>query len=77
MRASGWARPRRRRESSIGHNKLIREWWRGEMWITSSPVVDLVYRMRDYFRENFDYVSLRPTTSTSCSTRTTRSINGI
>jgi hypothetical protein len=30
------------------------------MWITSSPVVDLVYRMRDYFREDFWRDTYRP-----------------
>ena len=30
------------------------------MWLDTSPVVDVVYRMRDVFRENFDYPSLRP-----------------
>jgi hypothetical protein len=34
--------------------------WTGQMWITTSPAADLLYRMRDYFREDFDYASWRP-----------------
>jgi hypothetical protein len=44
----------------IARNKLHPEWWTGMMLLNSSPVVDIVYRMRDVFRENFDYISLRP-----------------
>jgi hypothetical protein len=44
----------------VSHNKTHPEWWRGEMWITSSPIVDLVYRMRDYFREDFWRDTYRP-----------------
>jgi hypothetical protein len=34
--------------------------WTGQMWITTSPAADLLYRMRDYFREDFDYTTWRP-----------------
>jgi hypothetical protein len=44
----------------ITHNKKHPEWWSGMMLLNTSPMVDIVYRMRDIFRENFDYVSLRP-----------------
>ena len=44
----------------IAHNKLHPQWWSGVMWLDTSAVVDIVYRMRDVFRENFDYTSLRP-----------------
>lgn len=44
----------------VSRNRLHPEWWRGEMWITSSSIVDLVYRMRDYFREDFARDSYRP-----------------
>jgi Protein of unknown function (DUF3108) len=44
----------------IAHNKLNPRWWSGVMWLNTSAVVDIVYRMRDVFRENFDYTSLRP-----------------
>ena len=44
----------------ITHNKKHPEWWSGMMLLNTSPVVDIVYRMRDVFRENFDYISLRP-----------------
>ncbi|HUN60035.1 MAG TPA: DUF3108 domain-containing protein [Candidatus Binataceae bacterium] len=44
----------------VSHNRSHPEWWRGEMWITSSPIVDLVYRMRDYFREDFSRDSYQP-----------------
>lgn len=32
----------------------------GQMWIKSSKAVDLVYRMRDYVREDFDRATLMP-----------------
>jgi Protein of unknown function (DUF3108) len=44
----------------IAHNKRHPQWWSGMMWLDTSAVVDLVYRMRDVFRENFDFKSLRP-----------------
>ena len=44
----------------VNRNRRHPEWWRGEMWITSSSIVDLVYRMRDYFREDFARDSFRP-----------------
>ena len=44
----------------IARSKLHPEWWTGVMWLNTSAVVDIVYRMRDVFRENFDYTSLRP-----------------
>jgi hypothetical protein len=44
----------------IAHNRTHPGWWTGQMWINTSRVVDPLYRMRDYFRENFDYKSWRP-----------------
>jgi hypothetical protein len=44
----------------IARAKLHPEWWTGTMWLNTSAVVDIVYRMRDVFHENFDYISLRP-----------------
>ncbi|HEX3409149.1 MAG TPA: DUF3108 domain-containing protein, partial [Candidatus Binataceae bacterium] len=44
----------------IAHNKAQPQWWTGAMWLNTSAVVDIVYRMRDVFRENFDYSTLRP-----------------
>jgi hypothetical protein len=44
----------------IAHSKANPHWWTGVMWLNTSAVVDIVYRMRDVFRENFDYASLRP-----------------
>jgi hypothetical protein len=44
----------------LAHNKLHPEFWTGQMWINSSRVVDPLYRMRDYFRENFSLGSLQP-----------------
>jgi Protein of unknown function (DUF3108) len=43
----------------LAHNKLHPD-WTGQMWINSSRVVDPIYRMRDYFRENFSRGSLQP-----------------
>jgi Protein of unknown function (DUF3108) len=34
--------------------------WTGQLWIHSSKPVDLLYRMRDYVREDFDHADLRP-----------------
>jgi hypothetical protein len=34
--------------------------WTGQLWIRSSKAVDLLYRMRDYVREDFDRGNLRP-----------------
>jgi hypothetical protein len=44
----------------IARSNLNPQWWTGVMWLNTSAVVDVVYRMRDVFRENFDYASLRP-----------------
>lgn len=44
----------------VSRNRTHPDWWRGEMWITSSAVVDLAYHMRDYFREDFWRDSYRP-----------------
>jgi len=44
----------------ITRNKHNPQWWTGIMWLNTSAVVDIVYQMRDVFRENFDYTSLRP-----------------
>ena len=61
----GWGCRRRMRGGVgarvlIARNKQHPQWWTGVMWLDTSPVVDIVYRMRDVFRENFDYVSLQP-----------------
>ena len=45
---------------TLTRNKAHPEWWTGQMWITSSKPVDLLYRMRDYFREDFLHDSLVP-----------------
>ena len=45
---------------SMVHNRAHPGWWTGEMWITSSALVDPLYRMRDYFREDFAYASWQP-----------------
>lgn len=42
---------------TLVRNRLHPQWWTAQMWINSSPIVDHLYRMRDYFRENFDYKS--------------------
>jgi hypothetical protein len=44
----------------LARNRVHPGWWTGQMWINSSAIVDEFYRMRDYFRENFDYVTWRP-----------------
>jgi len=44
----------------IGQSKTHPEWWTGVMWLNTSEEVDLVYPMRDVFKENFDRTSLRP-----------------
>jgi len=36
------------------------ELWTGEVHVATNKLVDLVYRMRDYVRENFDRASLAP-----------------
>ncbi|MGH7916948.1 MAG: DUF3108 domain-containing protein [Candidatus Binataceae bacterium] len=45
---------------SIHHQRRNPALWSGEMWITSSKPVDLIYRMRDYIREDFQRQSLAP-----------------
>jgi Protein of unknown function (DUF3108) len=44
----------------IVRNRTHPEWWSGQMWLSTSTVADVLYRMRDYFREDFDYTSLSP-----------------
>jgi hypothetical protein len=44
----------------LARSKLRPESWTGQMWLNSSRVVDPLYRMRDYFRENFSRESLQP-----------------
>jgi hypothetical protein len=44
----------------VSRNRAHPEWSRAEMWITSSAIVDLMYRMRDYFREDFQRDSYQP-----------------
>jgi Protein of unknown function (DUF3108) len=45
---------------SMVHSRMHSGWWTGEMWMTSSALVDKLYRMRDYFREDFAYGSWQP-----------------
>lgn len=45
---------------SLVRNHAHPSWWTGQMWVTTSPVADVLYRMRDYFREDFDYTTWRP-----------------
>jgi uncharacterized protein DUF3108 len=45
---------------SVMQTKTSQPRWIAQMWITSSKVVDLLYRMRDYIREDFAQDSLRP-----------------
>jgi uncharacterized protein DUF3108 len=44
----------------MAHSNPHPGWWTGEMWITSSALVDKLYRMRDYFREDFALTSWQP-----------------
>ncbi|MGH8335327.1 MAG: DUF3108 domain-containing protein, partial [Gammaproteobacteria bacterium] len=44
----------------VSRNRAHPEWWRGEMWVKSTAIVDLAYRMRDYFREDFRRDSYQP-----------------
>ena len=62
--------------SADARNKHHPQWWTGEMWLNTSPVVDLVYRMRDFFARISTTFRCSPTTSTSCNTRRNGSING-
>jgi uncharacterized protein DUF3108 len=45
---------------TLAYNRAHPELWTGQMWITSNKAVDLLYRMRDYFRENFHRESFQP-----------------
>jgi Protein of unknown function (DUF3108) len=45
---------------SVDYSKVDPRMWTGQMWITTSRGADLLYRMRDYFRENFTRESLQP-----------------
>jgi hypothetical protein len=45
---------------TLVHNRVHPGLWTAQMWINSSPLVDQLYRMRDYFRENFDYTTWQP-----------------
>jgi hypothetical protein len=44
----------------IVRNRNHLDWWTGQMWIETSPLADRLYRMRDYFREDFDFQSWTP-----------------
>src|SRR6266851_6406343 len=44
----------------IVHNRTHPDWWTGQMWIATSPLADRLYRMRDYFREDFAFQSWIP-----------------
>lgn len=45
---------------TLAYNSAHPDQWTGQMWIASSKPVDLLYRMRDYFRENFHRESFEP-----------------
>ncbi len=45
---------------ALAKNRANQEWWTGQMWINTSKVVDPLYRMRDYFREDFRRDSWQP-----------------
>jgi hypothetical protein len=45
---------------AVGYNKAHPEMWTGQMWINSSQAVDILYRMRDYFQEDFQRESYQP-----------------
>jgi hypothetical protein len=58
---TGWAGiPAAEARVSLVQNKEHPQWWTAQMWITSSRAVDVVYRMRDYIREDFGRDSLHP-----------------
>jgi len=42
------------------NNGAARRTWTGKLWLRSSAVVDLLYRMRNYVYEDFDNNNLRP-----------------
>ncbi len=44
----------------IVRNRANPNLWSGMMWLDTSPVVGVVYRMRDFFREDFAIGTLRP-----------------
>lgn len=44
----------------LSHKRQNSSRWNGEMWLDTSKVVDLVYRMRDYFHEDFDFQTWHP-----------------
>lgn len=45
---------------ALARNRTHPQWWIGQMWINTSKVVDPLYRMRDYFREDFGFASWLP-----------------
>jgi hypothetical protein len=45
---------------SMAHSGPHPGWWTGTMSITSSALIDKLYRMRDYFQEDFVYASWQP-----------------
>jgi hypothetical protein len=58
---TGWAGiPAAEARISLVQNKGYPQWWTGQMWITSNKAIDVVYRMRDYIREDFAHDSLHP-----------------
>jgi hypothetical protein len=44
----------------IVRNRAHPAWWTGQMWIATSSLADRLYRMRDYFREDFSFQSWLP-----------------
>jgi hypothetical protein len=44
----------------ISHPATRPDFWAGQMWLNTSKVVDPLYRMRDYVREDFKAETLRP-----------------
>jgi hypothetical protein len=59
-RASWMGVPAAEARILIMHSRRHPDRWTGQMWLNTSAVVDVAYRMRDFFRENFDYTSLHP-----------------
>jgi hypothetical protein len=52
--------PAARARITLHHTSKSPSRWNGEMWLDTSKVVDVLYRMRDYFHEDFDYSTWQP-----------------
>src|SRR5262249_37657917 len=44
----------------LTHKRRDPTQWKGEMWLNTSKVADVFYRMRDYFHEDFAYATWQP-----------------